>query len=265
MAHTDGPAYQECIAIISLSSAVKFRFLPRDVDDRAGHTESLIVQPRSLLVFTDAACRSYMHEIPEDVEDVVDDTCVNCEAAGVAIGSVVPRSDTRYSITVRRALYPCNEAGIVQAKHLLHSFVDAPISSAMPASSDAASSTLSQWERCVSGATSRLQRVLVKLAVLQDASMAATVNAMSSFPVSFLYTFVPLSDAAMVIPDAAPRVLVNCLEAVVLPCTLCCHACFVLLLPSGGDGIVVSSVDVAVVLASTAFVDGLGVELTVYS
>jgi hypothetical protein len=110
MAHTDGPAYQSNIAILSMRDSVKFSFTPRDVDARCGFRESLILLPHSLVLFRHDACVDFMHGISEDIEDVVDDTVVNLEAAGVTVGRVIPRKTTRYSITIRRALFPTDEA-----------------------------------------------------------------------------------------------------------------------------------------------------------
>eukprot|EP00931_Biecheleriopsis_adriatica_P058868 TRINITY_DN35130_c0_g1_i2.p1 TRINITY_DN35130_c0_g1~~TRINITY_DN35130_c0_g1_i2.p1 ORF type:complete len:281 (-),score=54.89 TRINITY_DN35130_c0_g1_i2:6-848(-) len=67
MPHTDGPAYQPRAAIVSLGSAVVFDFW-RDHAHTAGGeapTLSILLPPRSLLVFSDEAYCSHLHGIAD--------------------------------------------------------------------------------------------------------------------------------------------------------------------------------------------------------
>ena len=73
---------------------MKFRFTARSDTSRTP-VASLIVQPRSALIFTGDAYSQYLHDIPECFDDVVDETVINCALAGVAIGDVIPRARTR--------------------------------------------------------------------------------------------------------------------------------------------------------------------------
>ena len=107
LAHTDGPAYLSHVIIISLEDSVKFRFTARS-DTRRTPVASLIVQPRSALIFTGDAYSQYLHDIPDCFDDVVDETVINCALASVAIGDVIPRARTRiryaYSICIMSAI-----------------------------------------------------------------------------------------------------------------------------------------------------------------
>lgn len=61
---------------------------------------SIVLQPRSLLVFKDDLYSDYMHGIAFREEDVVDEKVVNAKEAGVELGTVIKR-EHRISLTIR--------------------------------------------------------------------------------------------------------------------------------------------------------------------
>lgn len=110
--HTDGPKYVNRVAILSLGSPCLMTFRRRLQAaqigvEYEGDLFSVLLQPRSLLVFSDAIYSEYMHGI-HDVEcDVVGADgkvpCLNRELAGKNDGDVIERGD-RLSLTIRRLL-----------------------------------------------------------------------------------------------------------------------------------------------------------------
>jgi alkylated DNA repair protein alkB family protein 6 len=104
--HTDGPRYLGKTAIISLQSSCIMSFRHNLKTDEIGHKFggdlfSLVLRPRSLLVFADSIYRSYMHGIEDDVhEQTVGDygECLNLDASGAFLGEKVDnQSDTLHS------------------------------------------------------------------------------------------------------------------------------------------------------------------------
>jgi hypothetical protein len=135
MAHTDGPFYHPRAAILSLGGPAIFHFQrPRRAAEQQGADTavgSLVLQPRSLLVFTGEAYEGHLHEIKAVGEEVVgiveeetgEDDCeeeageeegrgvkqlkegapvMNLAAAGVKVGDVIRRAPVRVSLTFRR-------------------------------------------------------------------------------------------------------------------------------------------------------------------
>ncbi|KAK9799727.1 hypothetical protein WJX73_005012 [Symbiochloris irregularis] len=82
-AHEDGPVYFPVACIISLGGPAIMRFfrkLPAGGHDP--HSEaSVILMPRSLLVFADDAYRHYLHGINQGRSELVDDSVVNAGQA----------------------------------------------------------------------------------------------------------------------------------------------------------------------------------------
>ncbi|KAF5834153.1 hypothetical protein DUNSADRAFT_9272 [Dunaliella salina] len=69
---------------------------------QAGRT-SLVLQPRSLLVFKDLAYTQYLHSIDEVDADHLGNNIVNLHMhPELALGSMLPRGPERVSLTVRR-------------------------------------------------------------------------------------------------------------------------------------------------------------------
>jgi hypothetical protein len=228
MAHTDGPAYQSNIAILSMRDSVKFRFTPRDVDDRGGFSESLIVQPQSLLLFRNDACVDFMHGISEDVEDVVDDTVVNCEAAGVRVGQIITREHTRYSITIRRALFATDETnGIVSA--------------ACCSLSSKPFVTGSDWEAVMAANVSKLATVIGSVV---SCGCAGDVDGMRRFlgtpgdATLHSYAFTPRDGAQWANLMAAVAGSAARMNGATLAGTICCLKCAV---TPTEDGVIVQS------------------------
>jgi len=100
-AHTDGPAYYPRVAILSLLSPLKICFW-RSVSEvaKGGCTTSLLLRPRSLLVFEGEAYNDYVHSIEEVAEDEIDESVLNAKEEEK--GRVIKRS-LRLSFTIRHA------------------------------------------------------------------------------------------------------------------------------------------------------------------
>ena len=81
-AHKDGPLYEPVAAVISLDSAAMLDFLHDDRDSSSdeGVVCSLLLEPRSLVIFSGAAYCKLKHQIASRHKDVVDtSTCINVE------------------------------------------------------------------------------------------------------------------------------------------------------------------------------------------
>lgn len=75
--HTDGPAYYPCAVILSLLSPAVMTFRLRS-NDSAGGELSVLLAPRSLLVFTKELYEQYMHGISaSDTEDLTQHNLLN--------------------------------------------------------------------------------------------------------------------------------------------------------------------------------------------
>jgi len=79
MPHTDGPAYAPMAAILSLGSAVVFGFWRDHAHTVSGHPPvlSLLLPPRSLLVFSEDAYQSHLHGIAVRAYDELDSDVAN--------------------------------------------------------------------------------------------------------------------------------------------------------------------------------------------
>ena len=124
--HADGPIYSPRVAILSLFSPAVFRFYGRQPELRAqtawseatdtpAHVpsgtpvETLLLQPRSLLLFCGEAYHEHCHEVapaPDGFETLGEaGPLVNGElAGGVSEGDVVERGERRVSLTIRHIL-----------------------------------------------------------------------------------------------------------------------------------------------------------------
>ncbi len=108
--HTDGPSYHNYVAILSLESTCVMTFKPKLSTTEIGiqsdaDVASIILQPRSLFLFTEDFYDNYMHGIyPNEELQIVGNhaPCVNCAAAGVTPGTQLPRRSRRTSITLRQ-------------------------------------------------------------------------------------------------------------------------------------------------------------------
>lgn len=89
MPHTDGPLYHPYVVILSLGSQTVFEFFK----DYAAYKEEntlakLLVEPRSLLIFSDDAYSKYMHAILEKEKDFVEMSyCVDKASEDIKIQS----------------------------------------------------------------------------------------------------------------------------------------------------------------------------------
>ena len=96
-AHADGPLYEPCAVIVSLESSARLDFFA----DRS-RVASVLLRPRSVVSFADAAYLSLKHGIAAARADAVDDRVRNGAAAACAVGNVVARAPSRLSVTFRR-------------------------------------------------------------------------------------------------------------------------------------------------------------------
>jgi hypothetical protein len=126
--HTDGPAYYPLTATLSLESCAILHFSPRLLNDEKEEKEetttikkirknvSVLLEPRSLVIFHDEAYSDYLHSIQgkgnnitatandenvhndndDDNVEIVSETCVNAPT-----GMIVKRGPQRISLTFR--------------------------------------------------------------------------------------------------------------------------------------------------------------------
>jgi alkylated DNA repair protein alkB homolog 6 len=113
MPHQDGPLYYPVVAILSLSSPAILQFHSRAVDtsDQASLPKpsllaSVLLQPRSMLVFKDAAYTQCNHGIDEVYTDIVDESVMNKTSDDTVCKLV--RREQRISLTCRRVLKSLN-------------------------------------------------------------------------------------------------------------------------------------------------------------
>ena len=64
--------------------------------------QTLLLEPRSILIFNKSAYKNYTHVIDSGRHDVIDDDCVNNAATGLTRGQIVGRAKTRLSLTFRQ-------------------------------------------------------------------------------------------------------------------------------------------------------------------
>ena len=90
--------YEPVAAILSLESSAVLKFFSRQEDGPNREVGSVLLRPRSLLCFSQAAYTELLHGIDAVERDEVGENC--CNNAGVQL---VERG-TRLSITLRRAI-----------------------------------------------------------------------------------------------------------------------------------------------------------------
>ena len=107
MAHRDGPAYHNTVAIVSLGAPCIMSFYPvgqNETEAPSAPRIGLVLQPRSLLVFRGEAYDSYLHSIAETKREMVGGVggpIVNAAEAGVSDGDMIVRHGPRISLTIR--------------------------------------------------------------------------------------------------------------------------------------------------------------------
>ena len=128
--HTDGPSYYPKVAILSLESSCIMTFRKRLESSLIGSEYngdlfSVVLKPRSLLVFTDDVYTQYMHGIINNADydivgvkhDIVENNnnlydniensphflCLNQKDANIEVGDIIERSN-RISLTFRHKL-----------------------------------------------------------------------------------------------------------------------------------------------------------------
>ena len=137
--HKDGPMYAPAVAVVSMGAPALIEF-EQERGDGGGsrRRQSLMLMPRSLLLFSGAAYTGWTHAIATRRADVVDESCVNCALAGVRVGQRVERSGggggggggeggggggdgggmaRRVSLTVRRVVLPRVEEDFTEEGH----------------------------------------------------------------------------------------------------------------------------------------------------
>lgn len=110
--HTDGPKYRDKVAILSLQTPCIMTFRrnlkPEEIgNEYGGDVFSVVLEPRSLLVFEDLIYNDYMHGIASDVtKEVITRKavpCVNEDIIGEDCKPAITRGP-RTSLTFRRTL-----------------------------------------------------------------------------------------------------------------------------------------------------------------
>ena len=94
--HTDGPVYRDTVAILSLESPCLMTFKHKLESHEIGHhgsddVFSVLLQPRSILIFKEAVYTHFMHGIENVRSDTIGASapCLNVAAAGLTIGEEV--------------------------------------------------------------------------------------------------------------------------------------------------------------------------------
>jgi len=110
MHHTDGPAYSDTVAIVSLNETALFSFKRNLSSEEIGIVKdealvSLVLRPRSLLVFSSWLYSHALHGIATGSVQIIEDTCCNAAQTGVEVGHALVKTKPRTSITIRRKLY----------------------------------------------------------------------------------------------------------------------------------------------------------------
>ena len=113
MPHRDGPLYHPSVAILSLRAPIAFDFWPSAAaasDPDAKPAASLLLEPRSLLIFRGDAYTDFHHAIAQRAVDALrEERLVNWGALSEGVrreGGELDRS-TRLSLTVRHVLNIC--------------------------------------------------------------------------------------------------------------------------------------------------------------
>lgn len=113
MPHQDGPAYFPVVAILSLGSPVVMDFIPHsrlkyiEEEERIFNHRSLsvLLNPRSLLIFKDYAYSDYLHGIKDSevhkYNEAVDQQVASEMDVGDGEYKVIHRSKNRVSLTCR--------------------------------------------------------------------------------------------------------------------------------------------------------------------
>jgi len=135
MPHTDGPAYAPLAAILSLGSAVVFDFWRDHAHPASGHPAvlSLLLPPRSLLVFSEEAYQSHLHGIADRAFDELDSDVANWTLETQACWLGISNSMTPADWASRQLEEPAGctlqgppdadgGVGITEANELLHPF-----------------------------------------------------------------------------------------------------------------------------------------------
>jgi alkylated DNA repair protein alkB family protein 6 len=94
--HKDGPLYKPCAVVLSLMAPAVIEFR----SDRTSDTlHSILLEPRSLLIFRGDFYTNLVHGIRDLTKDVIATHCLNS-----IVGTEIDRGDTRLSLTIRSAL-----------------------------------------------------------------------------------------------------------------------------------------------------------------
>jgi alkylated DNA repair protein alkB family protein 6 len=101
--HKDGELYYPCALVLSLESPALIEFC-KQKPERSVNVKSecsVLLESRSLLIFTDEAYTSYYHGIQDRDQDEITENCINCYTIGLKSGDIISRGDKRVSLTIR--------------------------------------------------------------------------------------------------------------------------------------------------------------------
>lgn len=117
--HTDGPHYFPQVATLSLGRACLMHFRRRLTPDQIGEVMSeaeadrsqitLVLQPRSLVIFSEELYCNWLHSIEGPAQVVVPQTCINASQAKTQAGATLKpeperAAQPRISLTFRRVI-----------------------------------------------------------------------------------------------------------------------------------------------------------------
>eukprot|EP01080_Neovahlkampfia_damariscottae_P010896 gene10896-3600_t len=100
--HKDGTLYFEFAAILSLKSKAIIHFKKDKKQEKSD--ASVILNERSLMIFTKDAYTEYFHGINSSKEDLIDENCLNHEIVNKKVGQTILRDKERVSLTIRRTI-----------------------------------------------------------------------------------------------------------------------------------------------------------------
>ena len=106
--HKDGKLFEDCAAVLSMESSALINFyLEREegMPIESGSADildhfSILLKPRSLVVFASDAYNHYTHEVKDSASELVHELVLN---GAPEFGSQILRGDRRISLTLRHA------------------------------------------------------------------------------------------------------------------------------------------------------------------
>jgi hypothetical protein len=118
--HNDGPLFEPLVGIVSMSGSATIHFwrdqnaMDTDGLDDAATSSSILLMPRSLLIFSHEAYTCYTHSVERDLHDHVIPSLANYRLLPQElVGQQLPRR-LRVSLTVRRVDKILDEGSVLE-------------------------------------------------------------------------------------------------------------------------------------------------------